>query len=192
MSLDVTSLAKAINQLENALDAYYELIQEKPKYKIYMRGAVIQAFEFTYEMTLRMIKRHLGMTLFNPAEVASMNFKDIVREAYKKNLIRSDVYYWDQYRKNRGITSHTYNEEKAQCVFEAASDFLLEAQYTLSSLQNAQADSPPITPKSARKNIEFEIKRLQSKLRDIDADSKKTKNSKVDTTTKNTRKISRS
>ncbi len=193
MNLDLTSLEKAIAQLADALDTYYdETIQKSPKHKKHMRSAVIQSFEFTYEITLKMIKRHLGMALFNPAEVASMNFKDIIREAYKKDLIRSDVSVWDQYRKNRGITSHTYDEEKAQYVFEAASEFLHEAQYVLSSLQDGHAVPSPISKRPTKNDIESEITKLESRLRDLNAELKKTKSSKADISTKNLHKTSRS
>ena len=168
MSLDLTSLEKAIAQLADALDTYYdEITQKSPKHKKHMRSAVIQSFEFTYELTLKMLKRYLGAALFNPEAVTSMNFKDVIREAYKKNLIRSDVSVWDQYRENRGITSHTYDEGKAQEVFEAASEFLHEARYVLSSLQNAQSVSSQMSERATKKALESEIIKLQSRLRDL-------------------------
>jgi len=42
---------------------------------------------------------------------------------------------WREYRRNRGTTSHTYNEEKAQEVFESVPDFLQDARYLLNRLQ---------------------------------------------------------
>lgn len=185
MKLDLMSLEKAIVQLADALDTYHdEVTQKNPKYKKHMRSAVIQSFEFTYELTLKMIKRYLGLALFNPAEVASMNFKDIIREAYKKDLVRSDVSVWDQYRENRGITSHTYDEEKAQDVFEAASAFLHEAQYVLSSLQNVQSVSSLTSKRVTKEDLESEITTLQSRLRDLVAKLENTKDANADSSTK--------
>ncbi len=190
MSLDVTSLIKAINQLESALDAYYELIQEKPKYKIHMRGAVIQAFEFTYELTLKMLKRHLYTSLFNPHEVDSMSFKHIIREAYAKNLTNSDVVVWTEYRKNRGITSHTYDEVKAQAVFESVSKFLNEARYVLARLQEIQ-HAPPITTQSNTKNskLENKISKSKSKIKKHTSKIKSNKGIKFDSAKKRSIKI---
>ena len=169
MNLDLTSLEKAVAQLADALDTYHdEIIQKSPRHKKHMRSAVIQSFEFTYELTLKMIKRYLEMALFNPTATASMNFKDIIREAYQKNLVRSDVSVWEQYRENRGITSHTYDEEKAQDVFEAASEFIHEAKYVLSSLQNAQSVSSPMSTRVSKEDLESEIAKLQSRLRDLE------------------------
>lgn len=162
MSLDLSSLENAVGQFKDALDTYYdETIQNSPKYKKYMRSAVIQSFEYTYELTFKMIKRYLGAVMSNPAETASMSFKDIIREAYKRDLVCSDVSVWDQYRENRGITSHTYDEEKAQDVFEAASVFLHDAQFVLSSLQDAKSVT------SDKKDPESGNASLQSGLRDL-------------------------
>ena len=178
MNLDLSSLEKAIVQFADALDAYHddEIAQKRPKYKKHMRSAVIQSFEFTYELTLKMIKRYFELELFNPAAATSMNFKDIIREAYKKDLIRSDVSVWEQYRENRGITSHTYNEEKAQDVFEAASKFLNEAKYVLDSLQNAQLSS--LTSQRA-KDLESKSAKQPSQLRDLEDTDDYKKSSKT-------------
>ena len=159
MSLDYTSLERAVIQLKQALDSYNDdVIQNNPIYKKQMRSAVIQAFEFTYELTFGMIKRHLRMSMSNPAAVDSMNFKDIIREAYKNSLVSSDLSVWEYYRENRGITSHTYDEKNAQKVFESASEFLDEARYVLSSLQYAK-------PKKSRKeDLQVRIAELKAKL----------------------------
>lgn len=169
MKLDLTSLEDAISQLAYALDAYNDAaIQKNPKYKKLVRSAAIQSFEFTYELALKMIKRYLGAALSNSKTVASMNFKDVIREAYNRDLVLSDVSVWDQYRENRGITSHTYNEEKAQDVFEAASEFLHEAQYVLSSLHSAQSAQSAMSKEQTRKDLESQIAKLESQLRDLD------------------------
>ena len=39
-----------------------------------------------------------------------------------------------EFRRNRGTTSHAYNEVKAQEVFASAPDFLQEARYLLNRL----------------------------------------------------------
>ena len=193
MNLDFTALEKAVDQLADALDTYNdEIIQKNPRHKKHMRSAVIQSFEFTYELTLKMIKRYLEMALFNPTEATSMNFKDIIRAAYKKDLVRSDVSVWEQYRENRGITSHTYDEEKAQDVFEAASEFLHEAKYVLSSLQNAQSASSSMSKRATKKDLESEITKLQSRLRDLVANLEDAKSANANDSVKKPSKTSRS
>ncbi len=145
MSLDITSLEKAVTQLENTLGAHdSKLMQENPEYKIYMRGAVIQAFEYTYALSLRMIRRYLEMSSDVDGAVDDMTFSDVIREAHARGIILSDLQNWKMYRKKRGITSHTYDEDKAQDVFSSIPSFLDEVRYVLARLQelNESLDSP--------------------------------------------------
>ena len=108
---------------------------EQPSSQETSEGSVIQAFEFTYELSFRMLRRYLELASANPAEIDELVFNDVVREAYRQALLRSELPEWMEFRRNRGTTSHTYNEEKAQEVFESVPDFLQEARYLLNRLQ---------------------------------------------------------
>ena len=59
-------------------------------------------------------------------------------------MLRAKLPEWLEFRRNRSITSHTYNEEKAQEIFESALDFLQEAPYLLNRLheRNEPLTSP--------------------------------------------------
>lgn len=134
MSLDVTSLKSAIGQLQDALAVYdSEIVRDRPHLKKHLRSACIQAFEFTYDLSFKMIKRSLK-TYFE-MDVFNMTFNRIIREAYARQIIGSELSVWQKYRQNRAITSHTYVEKDAQKVFEGAPDFLVEAKHLLSRLQ---------------------------------------------------------
>lgn len=136
MKLELTSLEKAVSQLKGSLDMYNsKLAKSMPDTKKYFRSATIQAFEYTYELSFKMIKRRIVMSLENPKEIEDMTFNDIIRTAYGKDIVKSDVSAWCEYRKKRGTTSHTYDEDKAQKVFESAVSFLDEARYILCRLQ---------------------------------------------------------
>ena len=124
MKLDLTPLEDAVAQLEVAFDIYdSDLALSQPRLKRHLRVAVIQAFEFTYEFSLKMLRRYLELASANPVEIDELVFNDVVREVYRQSLLRSELPAWMEFRRNRGTTSHTYNEEKAQEVFEAVSDF---------------------------------------------------------------------
>lgn len=136
MKLELDSLKKAIFQLKGSLDMYNsELAESMPDTKKYFRSATILAFEYTYELVFKMVKRRIVLSLENPKEVDDMTFNDIIRTAYGKNIVKSDVSVWCEYRKKRGIASHTCDENKAQKVFESAVNFLDEARYALFRLQ---------------------------------------------------------
>ena len=135
MKLDLTTLENAIAQLEEALDIYHsDLVVSHPHLKSHLRAAVIQAFEFTYELVFKMIRRYLELASANPAEIDKLVFNDVIRDAYRQALLRSELPVWREFRRNRGTTSHAYNEEKAQEVFESIPDFLQEARYVLDQL----------------------------------------------------------
>lgn len=69
---------------------------------------------------------------------------NIIREAFGKDLVRSDVIVWRYFRDQRNITGQMYGEEKAQKIFETTPDFLKEAQCVLSRLhgENRSLDQP--------------------------------------------------
>ena len=136
MKLDLTPLSDAIAQLEEALDYHgSDLASRDPALKLHLRAAAIQAFEFTYELSFKMVKRHLEQASENPAQLDEMTFNAIMREAFRRGLVRSELSIWKKYRKNRGTTSHTYNRDKAQVVFESVPGFLQEARYLRNQLQ---------------------------------------------------------
>ena len=136
MSLDLTPLDNAIDQLAEALDLCdSDIARNDPKLMKHLRAATIQAFEFTYEVSLKMLRRYMTLNADSPAEIDHMTFSNFIRNVYGKNLVRSDLVTWRRYRKSRGTTSHTYNEDKAQKIFEGIPDFLDEARYVLNQLQ---------------------------------------------------------
>ena len=136
MSLDLSPLENAVIQLEEALDlCSSELVRDNPQLRKHLRAATIQAFEFTYEVSLKMLRRHMILDADSPVEIDLMSFNSLIREAYGKNLVRSDLVVWRKYRESRGITSHTYSEDKAQVVFRRVPDFLDEARHLLDRLQ---------------------------------------------------------
>ena len=145
MRLDLTPLDDAIAQLEEAIEYHgSDLASRDPALKLHLRAAAIQAFEFTYELSFKMLKRHLEQVSSNPAELDKMSFKAIMREAFRRGLVQPEVSTWDQYRTLRGTTSHTYNAGKAQIVFESLPDFLREARFLRDQLQqrNESLDDP--------------------------------------------------
>lgn len=145
MGLDLTPLDDAIAQLEEAIEYHgSDLAAGDPALKLHLRAAAIQAFEFTYELSFKMVKRHLEQVSPNPAELDGMSFKAVMREAFRRGLVQSEVSIWDQYRMLRGTTSHTYNAAKAQMVFERLPDFLREAGFLRDQLQqrNESLDDP--------------------------------------------------
>lgn len=136
MRLYLTPLDNAIAQLEEALEYHgSDLASRDAALKRHLRAAAIQAFEFTYELSFKMIKRHLEESSENPGQFDEMSFSTIMREAFQRGLVQSELSVWKEYRRLRGTTSHTYDEDKARAVFENVPNFLREARYLRNQLQ---------------------------------------------------------
>jgi nucleotidyltransferase substrate binding protein (TIGR01987 family) len=123
-NLDLTSLAKAIGQLEAGLT-----ILAKDDGNALLRDGVIQRFEFTYELSHKMLKRFIEATSANPQEADAMTFQELIRVGSEQGLLISGWDKWRDFRKARGTTSHTYDEAKAIEVLSVIPDFLSEARY---------------------------------------------------------------
>ncbi len=137
MSINFSTLSSAIGQLEKSLIyANSDLAKSDPGLKEQLRNSVIQCFGFTYELSHKMLKRYIESTAASPDEVDLSTFQNLVRTGNEKGLLRSDWSKWRTYRQARTDSSHTYDEDKAEAVFEIAPDFLDEARYLLIELES--------------------------------------------------------
>jgi nucleotidyltransferase substrate binding protein (TIGR01987 family) len=137
MSIDFSSLANAIGQLEKSLKyANSDMARQDSELFEQLRNSVIQCFEFTYELSWKMLKRYLEQTAANPEEIDLSSFQSLIRRGNEKGLLRSDWVSWKIYRQARTNSSHTYDSEKAEAVYEIAPDFLEEARYLYKQLND--------------------------------------------------------
>ena len=139
MALDLSSLENAISQLEEALQyCNSDIAKNDKKLAKHLRAGAIQAFEFSYELSFKMLKRYFEMSEPNPAAVDEMTFNDIIRKGYEVGLLNAEISNWREFRKDRGTTSHTYDETKAQDIFETLPAFLKEAKHLLNQIKKLQ------------------------------------------------------
>ena len=134
MKLDLSSLDKGIKALIRALEEYEKNPNE------FVKDSCIQRFEFTYELSHKFIKRYLELTEANPEEIEEMTFQQLIRRATERGLLLNDWESWKDYRKSRAKTSHTYDEETADEVFEDIPVFLKEAEYLYKQLEERDAN----------------------------------------------------
>ncbi len=136
MNIDFSPLANAISQLEKSIAfATSEMAENDKDLFEQFRNSVIQCFEFTYELSHKMLKRYLEETAANPEEIDLSTFQNLIRIGNEKGLLRSDWTVWRDYRQARSNSSHTYDGNKAQAVYHIAADFLAEAHYLYRQLQ---------------------------------------------------------
>ena len=81
------------------------------------RDAAIQRFEFCFELTWKVLKHFAekeGLEVNSP--------KSALRAAFQLKWIQDDA-LWLQMLEDRNLTSHTYNEELAERIYESLSKY---------------------------------------------------------------------
>lgn len=129
--LDLTTLNKALNSLSKAIDRSTKEPDDEE-----IRDAVIQRFEYCYELCWKMLKRKLKLDASTPEEIERMSFKDLIREGALRGFVKNPE-KWFEYREQRNITSHVYDEKKARSVYATALDFIHDGRELLGQIQSA-------------------------------------------------------
>ena len=127
MKLDLSSFNKAITSFKIAIDEY-----NKDTKNFCVRDSVIQRFEYTYSLSLKMIKRYLEN---NEENVNEFSFNELIRTANEKGLILGNLENWNNYRLKRNITSHTYDADKAQEIISIVDNFYNEVKFLYKELE---------------------------------------------------------
>jgi nucleotidyltransferase substrate binding protein (TIGR01987 family) len=135
MKLDLTVLEKALKQLEQSLSYLRsDLAARDAGLRAQFRAAAIQAFEFTYELSIKMIRRQLAQISAVPSELAEMAYRDLIREAAAAGLVVDPESFF-LYRDIRNITAHTYDEAKAERVLSVLEEFRKDVVVLLKELR---------------------------------------------------------
>ena len=133
--MDLTKLRQAIETLETALRCSQiphlaDMDEHLPQV---IRAAVIQHFEFTFELSWKMLERLLSEKL-GSSTVKHLTNKALFRVAAERLLI-DDPQQWFTYLDARNKTSHTYNESVADDVYGKIPAFLSDAKKLLAALE---------------------------------------------------------
>jgi len=118
---DFSSLRKALAQLQEAV-AFWKAQPDGHALKPHLRSAVIQSFEFVYELSIRMLRRVLMERAESADRVADLSFNELMRKGADVGLLE-DPLAWRQWRELRNATSHTYDETLANEVATGATGF---------------------------------------------------------------------
>ena len=134
MTLDFSALTKAVNQLEKSLAfTVSKDARNNTELFIQFRAASIQAFEYSYELCVKMLELQLALTAPSAQTIDHLSFRDLVRTGAEKGLV-ADPEKWFQFRELRNMTAHTYDEAKADRVYKFLPDFLNSAKTLLQKL----------------------------------------------------------
>lgn len=141
MKLDLSSLENAMIQMEEAL-AYCESDMAKQDTKLakHLRAGAIQAFEFSYELTHKMLRRFLEMSEPSAKEIDELTFAPLIRLGYERGLLNLEWAEWKNLRDARNATSHTYDEAKAEDVYAMIEVLLKESKFLVNAIKQRQED----------------------------------------------------
>lgn len=133
-TLDLTSFENAINSLNEIIERYEREFDDTA-----IRDAAIQRFEYTFSLSLKMIKRYFSKSAFEKENIDGMTFNEMVRTANRMGLLKTNLETWDDYRQKRNMTSHTYDENIAKDVVAVIPAFKDEAVFLLNKLKEKLA-----------------------------------------------------
>ena len=125
----ITGLDRAIELTNNDefMGGLDEVAQEV------LRAGLIQNFEFTYELCMKLIDAWLRSNV-NPGYLEGENRKQRYRIAQEFGLIADSV-AWFAHHRARNDTSHIYDEEVAARVFTDIPEFARDAKLLLAVLE---------------------------------------------------------
>lgn len=125
-NLNLESFKNAINSLDSIITRYNK------ENDIDLRDAVIQRFEYTYSIALKIITRFIKSQSVDTLH--ELTFNETIRKANQLGLLKSDLIQWTEFRQKRNLTSHTYDEAVANDVLKIIPLFLDESKFILSKL----------------------------------------------------------
>jgi nucleotidyltransferase substrate binding protein (TIGR01987 family) len=128
--LDFTSFSNAIDSLGDALNEY-----AKDETNSYVRDSCIQRFEYCYDMSKKILIKHLKSISDDPMEIDRTSLANNTRRAYSLGIIKHSWDEWDIYRENRNNTSHGYDEDVAISIVEQLPIFYKELVFLLNRLE---------------------------------------------------------
>ncbi|HWP96332.1 MAG TPA: nucleotidyltransferase substrate binding protein [Syntrophomonadaceae bacterium] len=104
-------IREKLSSYSRALERLERIVQE-PEVNDYRLDALIQRFEFSYELAWKLIKAWLE---FKGIEVSTP--RDCFREAFAVGLTKEGE-GWLQMLNDRNLSAHTYNETDARRIGE--------------------------------------------------------------------------
>lgn len=114
-------LKKALKRLKEACSLPETMI---------VRDATIQRFEFTFEMSWKILQE-----ILKKSNIQTLSPKEKIRQAAKMGYITTPR-DWIDFSNARNLTSHTYKEKIAKEVYKAAKKFVPEVEELIKRITN--------------------------------------------------------
>jgi nucleotidyltransferase substrate binding protein (TIGR01987 family) len=139
-------LRAAFANLARALDRLAETQEADPDDNDFLVDATIQRFEFCLELYWKTLRR----TLLYEGIDAAPSPRGTLREAFRQGWLGEEA-VWLAMLDDRNRTSHVYDEQAAQAIYDRVGDYLKEMRRTFGELRERYADlldnyPPPSSP----------------------------------------------
>jgi len=99
-----------------------------------VRDDCIQRFEYTYELSIKLLKRCVKEESIM-SDPEQFYFRDLIRVGAEMGLIQ-EVNTWFAFREARNKTSYVYNEISAKEVFAVIPVFVTHVQFLLDRIEH--------------------------------------------------------
>jgi nucleotidyltransferase substrate binding protein (TIGR01987 family) len=102
----------------------------------FIRDSCIKRFEYSYELSHKMLRRYLEAT--EPATTDQLSFPSLIRLGFVRGVLKCSWDVWHEFRDARNKTSHTYDEAKANDVLRILPAFAAEADFLCAEIGRRQ------------------------------------------------------
>lgn len=126
---DLLAFERCLNRLDEMLERWHREPDDEA-----VRDSVVKRFELTYELSIQALLRFLASRAASESRITGYEFQDLIRKGDQAGLLRTGWPEWRRYRESRNRTVHTYREEIAVQIAEAARDFAQEARVLFNNL----------------------------------------------------------
>lgn len=109
-------MKELFNSFEKSLGRLEEILKKEKT--IENRDSAIKRFEFTIELSWKCIQKFL-----REQEIICRSPKECLKEAFKFGLVEDDP-KWIEAFEDRNLTTHTYDEENAEKVYNRLPEYL--------------------------------------------------------------------
>lgn len=110
--MEIYKIADKLENYQKALARLNEAVNEAEPTE-YVYDSVIKRFEFVYELSWRLMKVMIEYKGGSEPKFP----RDVFREAFAGGFIQNGE-VWLEMMKDRNLTSHTYNDEHAEAVYD--------------------------------------------------------------------------
>lgn len=130
MEIDYSNLISAINTLKASMHVLKE--NEQSDFVDMLEDSCIKRFEYSLEIARKLMKRVLKKIYGKVEEELTVNNTFRFMQGYNFILNWEN---WKNYYEKRNNTAHEYNLEKSRKLLEIVPDFIEDADFFISKLQ---------------------------------------------------------